>query len=213
MNKYYKLPTIMKSFFQLTILIGFYILTNSCNNTSEEAYFPRPRGFHRIDLPQHNYQKDLFTQGELNNYPYLFEVASNAIIVPDKSFMSEPFWIEVQYPSLNATIDISYKKLQNFDSLIGYINTSNTLTFKHNVRASAIDEYSTTTKNGYAAVLYEIEGDVPSQFQFFVTDSTQHFFRAALYFPTSTQNDSLAPIIDYVKQDMIHMLNTLRWSK
>lgn len=201
----------MKSFFQLTLSFILGLSLYSCTSTSEEAYFPKPRGYFRIELPDHQYDQSIFEEKEFKDYPYLFEIASNAKIVPDESFMSEPYWVEVQYPSLNATVDISYKKLANFDSLVGYINTSNTLTFKHDVRASAIDEYSTTTKNGYSAVMYEIEGDVPSQFQFFITDSTQHFFRAALYFPTSTQNDSLAPIIEYVKEDMIHMMNTLDW--
>lgn len=200
----------------LSVFLSFNIMSIlffSCSTASEEAYFPKPRGFHRIELPAHQYNNNIFNTQELEGYPYLFEVASNADIVPDESFNSEPFWIEIQYPSLNATIDISYKKLSNYDSLVGYINTSNALTFKHNVRASAIDEYSTTTENGYAAVMYEIEGDVPSQFQFFVTDSTQHFFRAALYFPTSTQNDSLAPVIEYVKEDMLRIMNTLDWRK
>ncbi|WP_044211608.1 gliding motility lipoprotein GldD [Flammeovirga sp. OC4] len=204
----------MRSFFKRVIVpLLLSILAYSCGSTAEEAYFPKPRGFHRIELPDQEYNIDEFSKEELKGYPYLFEVASNAIIKPDESFMSEPYWIEVQYPSLDAIVDISYKKLPNYDSLVGYINTSNTLTFKHNVRASAIDEYTTTTEKGYSAVMYEIEGDVPSQFQFFVTDSTQHFFRAALYFPTSTQNDSLAPVIEYIKKDMLHMMNTLEWQK
>jgi len=57
-----------------------------------------------------------------------------------------------------------------------------------------------------------LEGEVPSQFQFHVSDSTQHFMRGALYFKTATQNDSLAPVIDYLKRDIIHLLSTLRWN-
>ncbi|NME70401.1 gliding motility lipoprotein GldD [Flammeovirga aprica] len=203
----------MKSFFQLSIALLLSCCIYSCGGSTEEAFFPKPRGYYRINLPEHQYKSEEFKKGELKDYPYLFEVASNAVVVPDESFMSEPYWIEVQYPSLNAMVDISYKKLLNYDSLVGYINTSNTLTFKHDVRATAIDEYTTTTEKGYSAVMYEIDGDVPSQFQFFVTDSAQHFFRAALYFPTSTQNDSLAPVIEYIKEDMLHMMNTLEWRK
>jgi gliding motility-associated lipoprotein GldD len=58
-----------------------------------------------------------------------------------------------------------------------------------------------------------LSGEVPSQFQFYITDSTRHFLRGALYFPTATKNDSLAPIINYIKQDMIHLLNTTRWKE
>ena len=49
------------------------------------------------------------------------------------------------------------------------------------------------------------------QFQFITTDSVNHFLRGALYFQVATKNDSLAPIIEYIKKDMIHILNTLEW--
>ena len=58
-----------------------------------------------------------------------------------------------------------------------------------------------------------MEGDVPSTFQFFTHDSTSHFFRGVLYFPTATKNDSLAPVSEYVIEDMKHLLNTLKWKK
>ncbi|MBB6461349.1 gliding motility lipoprotein GldD [Flammeovirga kamogawensis] len=201
----------MKTLFYLTTLSCIIFSFTGCGNQEEEAYLPKPRGFHRIEFPQHLYDTDQFKSKEFEDYPYIFGVAQNAEIIPDKSFMSEPYWIEVRYPEFDAIVDISYKNLPNYDSLVGYINTSNTLTFKHNVKATAIDEYTARTKNGYSAVMYEIEGDVPSQFQFFVTDSTKHFFRAALYFPTSSQNDSLAPVIEFVKEDMLHMMNSLDW--
>jgi gliding motility-associated lipoprotein GldD len=61
-------------------------------------------------------------------------------------------------------------------------------------------------------VIAEIEGEVPSQFQFTMTDSSNNFLRGALYFDTKVQNDSLQPAIDYVKKDLMHMINTLEWS-
>jgi len=57
----------------------------------------------------------------------------------------------------------------------------------------------------------ELEGEVPSQYQFHVSDSAKHFLRGALYFKTATQNDSLRPVIDYIKQDVRHLLETLEW--
>ncbi|MEH0158088.1 gliding motility lipoprotein GldD [Limibacter armeniacum] len=187
------------------------LVVASCSK-KEEGYVPKPRGFQRIVLPEHVYQAFPDT-GEFVNYPYRFELSKFSTIVPDTSFMTEPYWFELYYPNFKASIDISYKPVPNYDSLIGYTNTAGKLTFKHNVKATAIEESRTTTPNGDVAVMFELEGEVPSQFQFFVTDSSQHFFRAALYFPTATANDSLAPVIDYMKQDMIHMINTLKWKK
>jgi hypothetical protein len=44
-----------------------------------------------------------------------------------------------------------------------------------------------------------------------ITDSTRNFLRAALYFNTRIANDSLAPAIEYMKKDVMHLVNTLEW--
>jgi gliding motility-associated lipoprotein GldD len=62
-------------------------------------------------------------------------------------------------------------------------------------------------------MIAEISGDVPTQFQFTVTDSTKNFLRGALYFNTEVNNDSLSPAIDYMKKEAMHLINTLEWKK
>ena len=188
-----------------SILFAFILLgVLACRKG--ETFLPKPRGFHRIELPKQAYQS------LPDRYPYTFEVSEHSKVQPDTSFMAEPHWIEIYYPDLGCTINVSYKDVMGSrDSLIAYFNASHKLTNKHHVKASAIHDFITETPNGDVAILFELEGDVPSQFQYFITDSTKHFLRAALYFPMSTKNDSLAPVIDYVKEDMLHMMNTTRW--
>ncbi len=194
--------SIVKFIFLSIAIISFF----SCSK--EEIFLPKPKGYHHIDLPATEY---VSLKGD---YPYTFEHSKHAKVIPDTSFMAEPYWIELYYPELTAEINIAYKPVKNnVDSLAKYFNGSFKLTHKHEVKATAINEIITSTDKGYLALLFEIEGDVPSQFQFFVTDSTNHFLRAALYFPTSTKNDSLAPVIDYVKKDMIKMINTIDWKE
>jgi gliding motility-associated lipoprotein GldD len=91
------------------------------------------------------------------------------------------------------------------------MNDSYKLTSKHQIKAYAIDEAIIQTPSGKTAIINEIEGEVPSQLQFTVTDSTDNFLRGALYFNTKVQNDSLAPAIDYMKKEIMHMINTLEW--
>ena len=67
------------------------------------------------------------------------------------------------------------------------------------------------TPEGYTGVVAELSGEVPTQFQFFVTDSTDHFLRGALYFNTAMKNDSLAPVIEYIKVDMAHLMNSVKF--
>ncbi len=92
-----------------------------------------------------------------------------------------------------------------------FMNDAYTLTAKHQIKASAIDEIITKTPSGKTAVIAELEGEVPSQFQFTVTDSTENFLRGALYFNTKVANDSLAPAIEFMKKDIMHLINTLSW--
>ena len=75
----------------------------------------------------------------------------------------------------------------------------------------AFDEVYDTTNLGYQLAAFELEGDVPSPFQFMVHDSTSHFLRGALYFQVATKNDSLAPVINYVKRDIHHLIETVDW--
>jgi gliding motility-associated lipoprotein GldD len=93
------------------------------------------------------------------------------------------------------------------------MDDSYTLTIKHQVKAYAIDEAILKTPSGKTAVVVELEGEVPSQMQFTITDSTRTFLRGALYFNTKVNNDSLKPAIADVKKDMIRMINTLDWNR
>ncbi|WP_449301363.1 gliding motility lipoprotein GldD [Pontibacter locisalis] len=169
-------------------------------------YTPKPKGFNRIDLPSQTYQS---LQEE---HPYQFEYSQHAKIRPDSSLIAQPHWINIIYPNLGANVQLTYKELNNDpEKLNDLIEDARKLTGKHQVKAYSIEETEVRIPSGDVASVFELEGEVPSQFQFYVTDSTDHFLRGALYFRTATQNDSLAPVIDFVKKDIIHLLNTLKW--
>lgn len=176
----------------------------SCN--SNETYIPKPRAYNRIDLPEHGYQQ------LPDSFPYSFEYSQHAKILPDTSWIAEPYWINIYYPELVANVQLTYKPLDGSEEKLNeHFRDSYKLTAKHQIKAYAIEEGIVRTPSGKVAVVNELTGEVPSQFQFFTTDSTDHYLRGALYFRTSTQNDSLAPVIEYVKKDIMHMLNTLKW--
>ena len=195
----------------LLLLAG---LLHSCGE-EEEVYLPKPKGFHRIELPPHEYDPLRQKVGD-QSFPYQFDVSRHSKIIDDPHFLSQDYWIEIEYPDFNAEIDISYKPIMNRpDSLQGYLATSHKLTRKHSVRASKIEEFATVAgKNkDLPAVVFELEGEVPSYFHWYAHDSTQHFVRAALYFDQAEKADSLKPIIEYLKVDMMKMLNTLELEK
>ncbi len=188
----------------LYLVFSFFILLASCTIRTE--HMPKPRGYNRIALPDHSYQSLPDT------FPYWFEYSQHAKLLRDSSWIAEPYWIDLYYPEFNASIEISYKPIKNSQKLLReYLATSYKLTSKHEIKAYAIDESIFRTKTGKTAVMARLQGEVPSQYQFFVTDSAIHFLRGALYFNTATKNDSLAPVISYVHEDIIHLLNTLQW--
>lgn len=169
---------------------------------------PKPNGYPRIILPEHEYSVLPDT------FPYTFEFSKHATIVEDTSWIDERYWITIHYPPSmgDADIQLTYKPVNNNRQLLReYLNDAYTLTAKHQVKAYAIEESILKTPKGYTAVVAELVGQVPSQFQFYTTDSIHHFLRGALYFNTALHNDSLAPVIDFIKKDIIHLLNTLEW--
>ncbi len=171
----------------------------------QQDYLPKPKGYNRILLPEATYQSLPDT------LPYTFEYSQHAKLFADTSWITEKYWVDIFYPYFDANVQITYKPIINDAVKEEYLNDSYRLTSKHNIKAYAIEEKILVLKSGNVASVTELEGEVPSQFQFHITDSTQHFLRGALYFKLAQKNDSLRPAIDFIKNDIIHMLNTLEW--
>ena len=171
-------------------------------------YGPKQKGYNRLDLPlKHTYQTSPDT------LPYSFEYSDYARLLDDTSWVSEENWTEIYYPELKATVHVTYKDLENDKKKLKELfEDSYFLTSKHQIKAYAIDDIIMTSPSGKTFSIAELDGEVPSQFQFVCTDSVKHFLRGALYFNTKVSNDSLAPAIEFVKVDVIHMLNTLEWN-
>jgi gliding motility-associated lipoprotein GldD len=146
-------------------------------------------------------------------YPYTFEYPGYAQITNDPLSPSETNWINIAMPSFRGKIHISYKAISNKQNLTTYTEDARTLALKHMPKASGIKQIviKDNARKVYGLV-YEINGlGTASPYQFYLTDSTRHFLRGALYFDVIPNNDSLAPVITYVKTDIQHLIETLRW--
>ena len=183
------------------LFIFVFLLVSSCR----DSYTPKPRGYFRIDLPQRSYR--VFD----STFPYSFEYPSYADISADSSRMAEPYWINIRYKPFNATLHISYKVIEG--NLPQYLNDAHVLVNKHIPKANAISQREfIDPSHRVFGLVFDIRGaDAASPYQFYLTDSISEFVRAALYFNHIPNNDSLAPVIDFLKKDMEHMINTFRW--
>lgn len=182
------------------VLLFFFIAACS------DVPVPKPRGYFRIQMPEKSYLPFDTT------FPYAFEYPAYAVITSDPYAPDEPYWININYPEFKGQLHISYKMV-NDTNLIDFLEDSRKFVLKHIPKASAInDSMIYDMECDLYGLFYEIRGvGAASPFQFFVTDSTTHFVRGALYFTVRPNNDSLSPVIDYLKKDIEHMLHTFHW--
>lgn len=175
------------------------VITSGCSND-----VPRPRGYFRIALPEKEYVKF-----DNDSFPYLFDYA-NVANIERKPTKDEPYWIDVVYPRLNARIYCSYKHVD--DNFKEVNEDARSFVYKHTIKADDITEqpYQDDSAKVYV-LLYELKGNTASAIQFVATDSVKHFFRGALYFDNTPNQDSVAPVREYIREDIIRLLESLRW--
>jgi len=188
------------------LIFGFLVfsLLLSCNSD----YIPKPRGYFRIDFPKHDYQN--FNQPD---FPYSFQYPVYGNIIRDTAFFGDkpenPYWINIDFPRFHARIYISYKQVEgNFDKLR---EDAYKMTYKHTYKASSIEDSIISTPLGVHGIFFNVGGNAATAKQFFVSDSTRHFLRGALYFDTAPNSDSLSIVNAFLQEDMNHLINTLRW--
>jgi gliding motility-associated lipoprotein GldD len=177
----------------------------SCNSD----YTIRQRGYFKIELPEHSY-----VTFDKPGYPYTFEYPAYSEVVRDSTFFEDkpenPYWVNIEFPSLNGKIYMSYKDVtkNQFDKLV---DDAFKLTYKHSTKATGIKDSLMHTPNGITGIFFKVGGNAATARQFFVTDSTKHFLRGALYFDSTPNADSLGVVNDFLEADMKHLINTLRW--
>jgi gliding motility-associated lipoprotein GldD len=188
-------------------IIAFFLFLG-CN----EKYTPKPREYFRIDFPEKKYHR--LQPG----FPYQFDIPDYSEIVADSDNPDKPNWINIWVPANKAEIHISYYDIpdqKNSGRLVlnKFMEEAHELAYKHTIKADAIQErvFMNPTKNVYG-LIYKIEGNAASPMQFFLTDSTSHFLRGALYISEVPNIDSLQPVIDFLELDIVRLIETTSWN-
>lgn len=192
-----------KAKYWLIAALGFLmVFITACG---EDDYYPKPRGYFRIETPQKHY----VTMD--SNLAYSFEYPVYSRLEQDPVTERNHNWVNLGFPQFKGTIHLSYKPVN--DNLAAYIEDSHEFVNKHIPKANSIKTrtYMNDSAKVYGLV-YEIRGSgAATPLQFYLTDSTQHFIRGVLYFDAKPNNDSLAPVIDFVEKDINHLIETFRW--
>ncbi|MCD8193016.1 MAG: gliding motility protein GldD [Tannerellaceae bacterium] len=183
-------------------LLFFAILLAGCNATD---YTPKPRGYFRIEPAAASYQPLL-----LEELPYTFDVSRQATVeIPPMDSLTG--WLNLSYPELDLKVYCSYIPLRA-TTLEEVEEESRELVLRQARQAHRINEqaYSDPERKVYAT-LFLLDGESASPVQFLVTDRQHHFFRGALYYNCAPNADSLAPVTNYIRQDIIELIQTFNW--
>ena len=178
-------------------IISICILVLFCS--CKENYTPKPKGFFKLDFPEKSFQQ--YNQ----DCPFTFQFPIYSKVEPLEKYC----FFNLQFPEFDATLHMSYFPLS--ENLFMHVEESRNLAYKHTVKANAISEqpFISNTDKVFGLV-YDYEGTTATALQFYLTDSTNHFLRGALYFNTEV-NDSIAPVSIFLKDDIKHLIESFRW--
>lgn len=185
---------------KLLMILMLLFVTVSCES-DEVDYYPKPMGFLRIDFPER----------EVNMYnsdcSYGFEIPDYFEVIDKQGECNK----DIAINRFNASLFLTYIPMDtNLNMNVEY---SRKLVYDHSIKADEIQEavVKNESSNSYG-MKYNIVGNAASPFQFYLTDSVDHFLRGALYFNVSPNYDSLKPSLDYIIQDIDHLIETVHWT-
>lgn len=192
----------------LSIWMATLLVYSSCNSNYTVG---KKKGYFRIDLPEKKYRS--FDEP---GYPYTFEYPVYARILKDTTFFEDkpenPWWINIDLPQFAGRIYVSYKEIGSRNKLDSLVNDAFKMAYKkHADISTGITDSLMRTPNNVEGLFFSLSGNTATANQFFLTDSVRHFLRGALYFDATPNIDSLGMVNDFLKKDMLHLINTLKW--
>ncbi len=183
-------------------LLFLSILLVGC--AKKQVSSPKPKGYFRIEMPEHQYQLC-----DTPVLPCTFQYAGIARL--DYHDLDTVKWLLINYPEHKARLELSFQPLRgNADSLIF---EDKQFVEMHFVKADNVEnsDIFDSTANLYG-IFTDIEGrDVACPLHFWMSDMKRNFVRGTLYFGFTPNNDSVQPVIDYIREDALKMIETFEW--
>ena len=193
-----------KSFFR--VLLAFLILnTYSCK---EPAPVPKPPTYLNIHFPDHTYSN------VMGDCPYEFKLASLYKYKTIENSKINSCIQEINLGPLNGSLYLYYIALPSKDSLAEIINFANDKVDEHKIIADKIEFVQIINpKNRVFGTFFELKGNVATNFQFYLTDSSQNFIRGEVLLNCRPNYDSLRPTLSYLKVDLLELVHNFKWKK
>lgn len=184
--------------FNKLLFVFFGLVLFSCAEDTQ----PKPAGELRLEYPEAKYEE---YSSPCN---FSFQYSDYAKIEQAKN----PCWYYITYPKMKARVFLTYFPIKNDFAL--HVKESEKMVYEHTIKASSIDtkSFSYPEKRVFGN-FYELQGPTASNLQFYITDSTRHYVTANLYFNTRPKPDSLGPAVEYIKKDLLQLIDSFEWKK
>lgn len=182
----------------LFILIANLFIFSSC----KDDVLVKPAAMLRLDYPVAEYSK-IDT-----DCPYSFAMNQNAVFIEKKNC-----GVNIKYPNMKATLYLTYQDVRN-NNLDSLLQDAQKLAYEHTIKANSMPEqaFINPEKKVYG-MFYMINGNAATQAEFYVTDSINHFLNGALYFDAKPNFDSIYPAVEYLREDIRKIMETISWEK
>jgi len=193
------------------ILTWTVFLVLGCSGCAEPPV-PKPRGYHRIEFPDHNFASYQHACGFSFDVP-VYSKIERIEKQTSKAKDGSPCWFNCAMPRFNAKVHCTYIPLESRTQFNALVEDAHQMVFTHEMKATGITTQAFEfPEHAVSGLMYRLSGPVASSVQFFATDSTSHFLRGSLYFDHVPNPDSLKPTLDHVEQDIVRMIESLQWN-
>lgn len=190
----------IQRFLAWLLAVGVGVVLVSC----QPSTYPRPFGYHRIEFPERSYRRY-----QPPDCDFSFEYPSYAELQPP--LKDYPCAITLYFPAFDAYWHITDRDfMRDGADEVKSFEDYRIVVYKHSQKATNIQETPYDWPAG-RGVLFELWGAVPTSAQFYLSDEHNNALMASFYFKTATKNDSLAPVIDFLKEDLLHLAGSVEF--
>lgn len=179
-------------------IVSLFLVGCSSNTTPKEKELTQSvRGIHELTT----YETDRFS----------FEYNKGQTIKLKNTDKVGEIWFDISDSEIDATIYCSYLPIDT-EGLYRALEDSYHLAYSHVSVSEGISQQQVLNDSlkTYATIC-DIEGQVATPIQFYVTDSTSHFLRGSVYYNKAVKLDSVAQLTKLLRNDIQTLIESLRW--
>lgn len=197
-----------RAFLFLEVAVFFFLTNITLSFFRTSDFIPKPPTYLRINLPDHYYHNEQVACFVMLEAADIFTLKN--VSTDNKGQCAQ----EIDLGPINGTLYLFYKAFNSQDSLAQLINISNDFIDDHKIKADRIDfQQIIDPKRRVFGTFFTLKGNVATNYQFYLTDSTSNFIRGEVLLNCKPNYDSLRPSLEYLKIDLLHLVNSLQWKK